>query len=128
NSNLKNCSLFVANSEDELKNIKALYPTKPVALIPHGISEKFLNNPKLVNPIFDNIIGNRKAILFLSRLHPIKGLERLIEAVSLLSPSKIENVVFIIAGNGDENYKIKLQNLINGYNLNKHFEFTGFAD
>jgi glycosyltransferase involved in cell wall biosynthesis len=128
NSNLKNASMFIANSKIELDDIKGLFPSKKVALIPHGIPRDFLIHSTVNRPHFDSLIDGKKAILFLSRIHPIKGLDRFIEAVFLLNPLKIENVIFIIAGTGDRNYISYLEELIKKYELQRYFIFTGYAN
>lgn len=91
----------LTTASSELYNIRKLGFKKPAGIIANGldISEIKKKESTVSKSPFLNI-------LFLSRVHPKKGIELLIEAVSLLKNEKF-NV--IIAGEGDQNY---VQNLI----------------
>jgi glycosyltransferase involved in cell wall biosynthesis len=53
-------------------------------------------------------LDDRPYILFLSRIHPKKGVELLIEAISILG-ALVDNYVFVIAGPADLSYLNELQ-------------------
>jgi glycosyltransferase involved in cell wall biosynthesis len=61
-------------------------------------------------------IGNRPMALFLSRLHPKKGLDRLIPAWKALAVSQPE-ARLVIAGTGDATYTAELDQLITQHGL-----------
>ncbi|MBZ9731290.1 glycosyltransferase [Salegentibacter sp. JZCK2] len=90
-----------ATASAELSNIRNMGFKKPAKIIANGldISEIKKKESALSKSPYLNI-------LFLSRIHPKKGIELLIDAVSQLKNEKF-NV--IIAGEGDQNY---IQNLI----------------
>jgi len=80
----------------------------------------------LENLFFDKFpeLKNKKTILYLSRIHPKKGLNLLIEAVNQ-KKDLLDNYTFIIAGSGDEKYILELKSLINKYKLNNFFKWVG---
>ncbi len=68
-----------------------------------------------------NIDENDKLILFLGRIHEIKGLDLLIESFKNVAN---ENVALAIVG-GDYGFKHDLENLISKYNLSDKVIFPG---
>lgn len=86
-----------ATAQMEAKNIKALGFTKPICIIPNGID---LTDVKEIKKEY----GTKKMV-FLSRIHPKKGIEILLEA---WRNSSTNGWVLEIAGNGDENYIFNL--------------------
>lgn len=97
--------------ELEKSNIRNLGFSNPIPIIPNGVDiSKFPNTiPKKGN--------TPKKALFLSRIHPKKGIEFLIEAWSLLGNSLRENWIVEIIGNGDAHYIASLTKKIEKLNL-----------
>lgn len=62
-------------------------------------------------------------VLFLSRLHPKKGVERLLEATKLL---KLK-IKLIIAGSGETDYEKQLMKHCKTAGINSQVEFVGFV-
>lgn len=83
---------------------------KDLVYIPNGVSEEYFFSRK------DNI--NKLKVLFLGRVVPVKNLECLIKAISLIKNTKLS-----IVGPSDEDYKNKLVKLINDLKLNKTVNF-----
>jgi glycosyltransferase involved in cell wall biosynthesis len=79
----------------------------------HGASRKRKEMDGIVN------------ILFLSRLHPKKGIEILLDAARL-RPQR-DKMRFFIAGAGEEAYVRSLQDRAAAYGLEKRVTFTGFV-
>lgn len=72
---LAGAAALVATSEDERAAISALFPGKPVAMIPNGVSI-----PAHV-PDRGHIAGRtERRVLFMSRLHPVKNIPGLLDA------------------------------------------------
>jgi len=69
---LKKTDFFHATSESEYKDIRRLGYGQPVAIIPNGVD--------LPDDLRDPRHSKMKRVLFLGRLHPIKGLENLCRA------------------------------------------------
>ena len=67
-----------------------------------------------------------KAVLFLSRVHPKKSIETLIETASILK-ERGETPSFLIAGTGEQQYIDMLQNAVDNQGLTKQFNFLGMV-
>ena len=101
---------------------------KNICFIPNGINiydkkqcikkEEFLNRFKLDfnDDVF--ICGT------VARIHKVKGIDVLIETAKLL---KEYNIIFLIAGSGDENLKQEYLSKIEEYNLNNIY-FLGYIN
>ena len=88
-------SLLIATAQEELEAIRSLGVRVPVAIIPNGID---LPLEKVARPTQDQ---RRRTVLFLSRIHPKKGLEMAIDAWAKLRPTGWN---FRIIGPGDATY------------------------
>ena len=94
---------------------KAVSWTHPLNkfIIGNGISEKELANLparghfRASNPAF----GNRPIVLFLSRLHPKKGLERLLPAWKRVATQR-PDILFVIAGKGEAAHEQSIDRVI----------------
>ncbi len=70
-------------------------------------------------------IGDRQIVLFLGRLHPIKGLDILIPA---FAKAKIPNTVLVLAGPMASGYEQTVQKMIAENQLQKDVILTGMMD
>lgn len=105
-NDLEKASCIHATAPMEVENIRELGLRNPIAMIPNGID---LNSfPKEV-PVKNTI---PKKILFLSRIHPKKGIENLIKAWKLLDKETRSFWEIEIVGNGEKNYIQSLKNEI----------------
>jgi glycosyltransferase involved in cell wall biosynthesis len=100
-----------ATAQMEEVNIKALGFKKPIYIIPNGID---LSDVKEIKVNY----GTRKMV-FISRIHPKKGIELLLEA---WRNSNTAGWTLEIAGNGNENY---VEKLIQSANDLKNVSFVG---
>jgi Glycosyltransferase len=89
-----------ATAISEKENLEKLGFTKPVAVIANGI--------ELAETQLKENWKPRKKLLFLSRVHPKKGIEHLIDAVARLKV-EFEGGEVLIAGEGDQHYIETLQ-------------------
>ena len=115
-NDLKNATCIHATAAMELESIRNLGFKNPIAMIPNGIniSEFPVKRPeKSTKP---------KKILFLSRIHPKKGIENLIEAWKLIPLKNRANWKIVVVGNGDETYIQCLENKIVSENLCEQIE------
>ena len=108
-----NAELLHATSAKEYEEIRAFGLKQPVAVLPHGIDDC---RPKTVAP-------HRPTIVFLGRLHPIKGLELLLMAWARLQLSFPEWSLEII-GEGDPAYVSALHGLVKKQKI-KRVSFPG---
>lgn len=116
---LKRADCIHATSKMEAENIRKLGFKNPIALIPNGINLSEFPTQKLTSE------KSTRTVLFLSRIHPKKGIELLIEAWSKLDISIRKNWNVKIAGNGEEKYLKSLQSLINCKNLEREILIIG---
>lgn len=90
---IQNATLLHATSEMEKQNIQKLGFTNPIEVIPNGIDLEEVTSKKTA-------YGSKK-MGFLSRIHPKKGIELLLEA---WSSTNTKDWCLEIAGNGEESY------------------------
>jgi glycosyltransferase involved in cell wall biosynthesis len=69
-------------------------------------------------------VADRPCILFLGRIHPKKGLERLLRLMPDLIRRHPETLL-VVAGNGECTYVKHVKRLVRSLNLNDHVLFTG---
>ncbi len=103
-----------ATCELEKENIRKLGFTNPIVVIPNGIE---INNakPKTQWQAVRNV-------LFVSRIHPKKGIELLIEAVAQLGNKQLQ---LTIAGEGEAGYVEELKQLCVRKKVSEQFAFVG---
>ncbi len=116
--NFQAAQMLHATSQQELESIRALGLRQAVAVIPNGIDLPDATvQPDLFLRKFPQV-QNKKILLFLSRLHPKKGLELLLRAWQDLQP-EFREWHLIIAGASSNSYDQTLQSIINQQGLNE---------
>lgn len=86
-----------ATSAAELEECRQVIPGWKAKLVPNLIWLPGLSRRKIKNEVF--------TLLCLSRIHPKKGIELLMEAIAMMG----KNICLIIAGSGDEQYTRELK-------------------
>lgn len=112
NRNLRTANCLHALCLPEAKNIRRLGLRNPIAVIPNGVDWDEIHplpDRDAVSRWVPQTAGKRR-ILFLSRLHPKKGLENLLRAWARLQ-DKFPGWILIIAGSGSPNYEFALRKL-----------------
>lgn len=128
NKDLINTNVLHATSEKEAKTFRSFGFKQPIAIIDNGVEFKDLNaNTKKKSLLIKllNIENKKKNLLFLSRIHPVKGLINLIEAWDKLRPNDW-NV--IIAGPDNENHLSQIKKMISQKNISENFKFLGYVN
>lgn len=107
-----------ATSDAEASDFRARGLRQPIAIIPNGIdvAESWPQPTATKGP---------RTALFLSRLHPIKGLRDLVEAWARVRPADWR---VVIAGPDEHNHRAKIETLLSQHNLRDQFEFVGAVD
>lgn len=118
--NLAQASVLHATSEAEAIHLRQLGLQQPIALIPNGLDLLSVTPVKLENPH-----SSLRTILFLSRIHPIKGLLNLVEAMRLLRPNGWQ---VIIAGPDTDGHQAEVQAAVRDAGLEGVFSFVGAVD
>lgn len=112
---LARANLIHVTSESELLDVRRMGFSNPVAIIPIGI-----DFPQLIE---SGCSEQRRTLLFLSRIHQKKGIDRLLHAWSQLE-SQFPSWRLVIAGKGDEGYVRSMRDLAATLTV-KRVEFVG---
>jgi glycosyltransferase involved in cell wall biosynthesis len=111
---IQNADAVLALTEDMRKNLKKINNTE-ICVVPNGIDLDEYNTPI-------SCIKNKKIILFVGRLHPVKGVPYLIIAMKSIL-DKIPDSKLLLVGYGNE--KEMLEALTIQLGIQKHVEFVG---
>ena len=113
----------------EALDIRGNNLTAPVIVIPNGINIQSRDPSKISTA--DKTEFKRKpdelTIMFMGRLHPIKGLDILSEAFGQLSKSRA-NVRLVIAGPDEGGYQAEIETLLRKVGALHNTLFTGWID
>ncbi len=99
---LARADLLHATSEVEYGEIRALGFTAPVAIIPNGIDMPVLSASKPASA--------QRTLLFLSRIHPTKGIDRLLQAWHRLQEMH-PDWRLVVAGRGEAKHEYEVRKL-----------------
>lgn len=111
----RKASMLVATAGQELNSIRALKIKTPVAIIPNGVD---------CPPSISRSQGEVRKILFLSRIHPIKGL---LDLVTAWANVRKPGWKVVIAGPDEGGHIHEIRKKINSFDLDQDFEFTGLV-
>ena len=118
---LKSCDAFITMSEKVMNDLKSFEPNKPAKLVAHPLYDSF--GPAVSKTAARDHLGlaqNEKIILFFGFIRKYKGLDLLLEAISILNQPNIKhpaspasggiavttsNIKLLIAGEFYENEK-----------------------
>lgn len=114
---LRSASMFIATADQEANSIRRVGLRQPVAIIPNGVDVSVTLHRDANKEI--------RTILFLSRIHPIKGLFDLVEAWAIVRQSGWR---LVIAGSDEAGHRAQVEALIRTKGLEDDFEFVGFVD
>jgi glycosyltransferase involved in cell wall biosynthesis len=123
-SNLNHSQSIHFTSEAEEQEASLLNLSSPNFILPHGLSI-----PPIIPNAYQrlrqhfNLPADEPIILFLSRLHPKKGLDYLIPALGKLSHYRF---TFILAGSGDPDYENEIKSLLVSEGIQNRTHLTGF--
>jgi glycosyltransferase involved in cell wall biosynthesis len=115
-SDLNLATCLHATADQERRNIRAQGFLQPIIVIPNGV-----DLPALM-PLGTNRSDGRKTALFLSRLHPGKGLLDLVRAWAICRPS---GWVVRVVGPDVCGHKAHVVNEVTKRGLQNDFEFVG---
>jgi glycosyltransferase involved in cell wall biosynthesis len=125
-SNLLHSQALHFTAQQELEEFNLLKLNIPSFVLPHGVKV-----PDLISDAQERVrkllqIPDRFPILlFMSRIHPKKGLEYLIAALSKL---KEYNFALVIAGSGEPIYVQQIQDLLVTHGLRERTHLVGFVE
>ena len=122
---LKCAAALHATAESEAEQFRTLGFKNPVIVSPNGV-----NLPKNFEP--RNTRNTRKRVLFVSRMHPKKGVLELVEAFKKVVSGGVEECrswkvefVYTVSGEVEKEYEAKVKAPVKELGLEDQFIFTG---
>lgn len=112
----------IATSLTEKACVQNFFPTNDVRVLPNFIDLRSSQNLSELQP------KDKNGILYLGRLHPIKAIDRLIAAYSLLPKRITEQHPLILAGEGQESYVSHLRSLAARSAYKNFIHFIGHTE
>ncbi|MBH8561036.1 glycosyltransferase [Nostoc sp. CENA67] len=124
-ANLNHSQAIHLTSQLEQQEVDQLGLNVPSFVLPHGFSQpQLILNARYLLRQHLNIPVDEPIILFLSRLHPKKGLHYLIPALGKLTDYRF---TFVIAGSGAKEYEAEIEALTISTGIRDRTHFTGFV-
>ncbi len=123
---LNHASTIHVTDEMERRSVEPLGITAPFLVEPYILDLSDFESPPpagVFRARFTAQLGDRPIVLFMSRVHPKKGLDLLIPAFARLKDST--NAMLVVAGPYEENYKSELDQSINENGITDRVLFTG---
>ena len=111
-----------ALTSDECTRLEEFFPNTPIVTVPNGIDLENIQQqlPQVQQP------ASEKYLLFLGRLHPVKGLELLFQAMAKISESR--RMSLVVAGSAaSESYERSLKKLAYNLGISASVKFVGLA-
>lgn len=112
---LQSARVLHATATQEAEALRGLGLTPPIAVIPNGV---YIPGDCTQLPSSDG----RRTALFLSRIHPKKGLLNLIQAWNIIRPARWK---MVIAGPDEVGHEAELRKAVIQFGLENDFEFVG---
>lgn len=117
-ADLTNVRAFCATSDQEADSLRALGLRQPVAVVPNGVDLPILD--KLRRPS-----SQPRTALFLSRIHPKKGLLDLVQAWGAVRPS---GWILVIAGPDEGGHRYEVENAVIRSGMSQQVRFVGVVE
>ena len=128
---LREATILHAITDSEKDQIRKLGLKNHIAVIPNGIGINNNNNNNISSQenLEKNypIIKGKKIILFLGRIHPIKGLDILVRSFNKIILNH-NDVILVIAGPDNEGYKTKIIKILKSGAIQDKVVFTGMLN
>ena len=107
-----------ATAEQEAENLRHLGLRQHIAVIPNGVELQ-------TSPRLPRAVAGPRIALFLSRIHPKKGLMELVEAWRMVRPHGWR---LIIAGPDEDGHRTEVERAVQQAGLTSEVEFSGPVD
>lgn len=114
---LQNADAALALTEDMKQKMQDICG-REISVVPNGIDIKRFK----ISSSGGKKAGNSKTIIFVGRLHPVKGVQYLIEAMAIIH-REMPDVKLVIVGDGTE--RLRLEELRENLDLNGCIQFAG---
>jgi glycosyltransferase involved in cell wall biosynthesis len=116
---LNSARVLHATSEKEAEEFRSLGLTQPIAIVANGVEVP------AIPPRTEDREQTTRTVLFISRLHPIKGLPDLVQSWAKVKPKDWR---VLIAGPDENNHRADLEKLAQSLGVRNDFEFVGPID
>lgn len=127
---LREASCLLANSEKEYQDIRSYGLSNPVALIPNPVySPDTVSNQVTSADVLSRfpVGAGKKSLVFLGRIHPVKGVHRLVDAWCQLEAYH-DTWNLIIAGPDEGSFQSTIEDAIRKGGCAGSVHFTGSLD
>jgi len=121
---LARVSVFQALAPGEVDDIRSYGLKQPIVLIPNGVDVREHPEAEEKANAIRARFDSEKILLFLGRLHPIKGIDMLLTAWSALGRAK-EGWRLAIAGPDNGSHKAQLEAMVRELNIGESVTFVG---
>jgi len=121
---LKNAACIHAVNNAEAEAIRAFGLRNPICVIPNGIEVHPNNAADRMPPWAADMVGSRKVLLYLGRLHPKKGLSILLRGWKEASKRE-KGWVLVIAGWDQGGHRGELEQLVRELKITDSVQFAG---
>jgi glycosyltransferase involved in cell wall biosynthesis len=124
--NLRRATCLHACSASEARSFRQYGLMQPIAVIPNGVSDSWLLSTSDAER-FRKELGierARRILLFLSRIHPIKGLSLLFEAMAQLR-FELGDWLLVIDGTDEIGHRLELEQLAQRLGITQWVLFIG---
>ncbi|MHB1155891.1 MAG: glycosyltransferase [Phycisphaerales bacterium] len=129
---INRCSMIHTTALAEAKHLRCYGLQAPVAVIPNGLNVEELtaadatSSRAVIDQRWPELAGHR-LVLFLARVHPIKGLEHLVRAWTQIGPSH-PDWRLVIAGPGEDAFIASLKQTLRQGGVSEQCLFTGMVE
>lgn len=118
---------LIALTPEEIESFKALGVKTPVHLVPNGIDvEQFRRSPQPESLLDMGITPAHRVILFLSRIHQIKGADIAVDAFIRIA-RRHPDAVLVLAGNDEQGLLAHLRSQVSAANLDHRMITPGLV-
>lgn len=129
--NLKTAHCLIACSKKEAVSLREFGLSQPIVILPNGVSDSLLREDLSIrgNPDIKRKYGikiDTKVLLFLSRIHPFKGLSLFLKSILTIKDDFIRNGwIFVISGIDELNHEAELQAFVKENDMESIVKFIG---
>jgi glycosyltransferase involved in cell wall biosynthesis len=124
------CRLIFTTLQEQQAARESLYWLGPGEVVPLGADGPSCMPREAAREAFINLfpqVANRRCVLFLGRIHPKKGLDRLLTILPEIS-RRHPSILLIIAGDGEQSHVRDVKHLVHSTNLAPYVLFTGMVE
>jgi glycosyltransferase involved in cell wall biosynthesis len=98
-----------------------------IAIIPNGVSLVELERPPDVGALARAIIVRKRVLLFMGRIHPVKGLDLLIRAFAEIHEVHPDTVLVVAGPDEDADYRERVRTLASELVIDNSVIFVGMV-